>query len=583
MKAKRLLLVSVFGAALVGAALAQPGSWQRVGPAGAWKGTLAGVVLNDRLYTAESNGGLYATDPDTGKWKQVSKAEFGATTFLFAVGDWLYTIETDGSLYRVSPADGSWQRVGPAGAWKGTLAGAVLNGRLYTAESDGGLYETDLDTGEWKRLGKKEFGNTTFLFAAGGWLSTIEADGSLYRVEAPPTKGDPPPDGKAPAASAPQYVIESTVARRVTAVFRGEFHASGFTPEEWTVITALAPELPSQAGVKTTLDPEGKPTPEADGEHRQLLVGRAKVEHPVPDGTLTVSITYEATLLARHLAPVKPGQKVKSVPPLEEEERERYLAPTYTLDFQATAFQEWLDRNQLRRQSKEGDVEFGRRVFKLMLSQFTYERTKGEKVSELCQMDKADCDTLSSVFAAALRANGIPARVLFGYLAESKKPDAEGRIAGHAIAEFFADGVGWVPADVAFALGAKKKDPMSYFGDNKGNLLVQHVDSDIMVAGDKQPSRIYGLAFPGGRARGKTKGKIEFKPLGWDVEVMPEAPKQGAVAPWAAPFPLRPAAEQPPAPAWAGRGSLRWRRRGPPSWGSNSPASGGVGLWQPCP
>ena len=52
----------------------RPGSWEQVGPAGAWQPTLAGAVLNGRLYTTESNGGLYATDLDTGEWRQLGAA-----------------------------------------------------------------------------------------------------------------------------------------------------------------------------------------------------------------------------------------------------------------------------------------------------------------------------------------------------------------------------------------------------------------------------------------------------------------------------------------------------------------------------
>ena len=129
------------------------GTWARLGPAGAWRGTRAGVVLKNRLYTCETNGYLYRTDLLTGTWEQVGKRAFGGTVFMFATG-----------------------------GWKGTRAGALFQGRLYSVEANGGLWATGLDTGTWKRIGKPEFGNTTFLFAAVGRLYTIEKDGSLYGV-----------------------------------------------------------------------------------------------------------------------------------------------------------------------------------------------------------------------------------------------------------------------------------------------------------------------------------------------------------------------------------------------------------------
>jgi Caspase domain len=158
------------------------GGWEQVGDAGAWKNTQVGTIFKAKLYTTETGGALYATDLGTGKWQQVGKAEFGKAAFLFAVGDKLYTLQTDGSLYRVDPGDGSRARVGAEGAWKGTKAGAVFDGRLYSAEADGTLTETDLATGKRQQLGKAEFGNTKFMFAGKDEVYTIETDGTLYRV-----------------------------------------------------------------------------------------------------------------------------------------------------------------------------------------------------------------------------------------------------------------------------------------------------------------------------------------------------------------------------------------------------------------
>ncbi len=164
------------------AAAVEPGGWGRLGPAGAWKDTIAGTVLNDRLYTVEKTGYLYVTDLSNGTWKQLGKQEFDKTTAMYAAGGNLYTIETDGSLYRVDPRDGSWARVGPAGAWKNTLAGTTHKDFLYTVEASGALFVTDLTTGVWKQIGKQDFANTAGMWAAGDDLYTIEKDGSLYRV-----------------------------------------------------------------------------------------------------------------------------------------------------------------------------------------------------------------------------------------------------------------------------------------------------------------------------------------------------------------------------------------------------------------
>ena len=158
------------------------GEKERLGGEAALKGTLAGAVLGDKLYTAEDDGRLYLTSLESRQSKQVGHAEFGDTKFMFAAGDHLYTIEKDGSLYKVDPKEGEWVQLGGAGEWKETLAGVVLKGKLYTTESNGCFYETDLNSGAWVQLGNADFGDTKFMFAAGEDVCTIEKSGSLYRV-----------------------------------------------------------------------------------------------------------------------------------------------------------------------------------------------------------------------------------------------------------------------------------------------------------------------------------------------------------------------------------------------------------------
>jgi hypothetical protein len=79
-----------------------PGSYERVGEAGAWKGTLVGTGHAGRLYTIDAGGALYATDPQTGNWRQIGKADFANTSRLFSAGASLLSLEKDGSLYRVT-------------------------------------------------------------------------------------------------------------------------------------------------------------------------------------------------------------------------------------------------------------------------------------------------------------------------------------------------------------------------------------------------------------------------------------------------------------------------------------------------
>ncbi len=159
------------------------GAWKTVGSAGAWVGTMAGVILNDALYTIERTGALYKTNLSNGTWVQVGKAEFANTKYMLAGSTYLYTIETSGTLYQVDPSSGGWKQIGSSGAWKGTTHAATIGDKLYTVETaSGAFYETDLTTGSWKQLGKADYMNTKFMTVANGKIYTIEKSGTLYEI-----------------------------------------------------------------------------------------------------------------------------------------------------------------------------------------------------------------------------------------------------------------------------------------------------------------------------------------------------------------------------------------------------------------
>lgn len=222
----------VLAVAMLGTA-AGAGEFSRkdVGPAGGWAGTLAGAALDGKLYTAETAGSLYATDPADGSWSKIGGADFAQTAFLFAAGDSLVSIEKDGSLYLINPADGAWTRSGPAGGWAGTLAGAMLDGKLYTVENSGALYASDPAAGTWQKVGNSDFAATAFLFAAGDQLVSIEKSGTLYLIN--PADGSWAQSGDAGAWAA---TVAGTVLNGIlyTAEQSGALYATDPETGTWT-------------------------------------------------------------------------------------------------------------------------------------------------------------------------------------------------------------------------------------------------------------------------------------------------------------------------------------------------------------
>jgi transglutaminase-like putative cysteine protease len=106
--------------------------------------------------------------------------------------------------------------------------------------------------------------------------------------------------------------------------------------------------------------------------------------------------------------------------------------------------------------------------------------------SAVCASGKSDCGGMSNLFVAVMRASQVPARGLFGRWATSaKKGEKVGEIdyyQWHVMAEFFADGVGWVPVDVSSSvLHDRSKSGLRCFGNDRGEFLTFHVDPDFDV------------------------------------------------------------------------------------------------------
>jgi hypothetical protein len=325
-----------------------------------------------------------------------------------------------------------------------------------------------------------------------------------------------PDSGK---AEPPEYVLTAKPARRLEAVQTFDVTYPKFTASEWIVLAAAAPELPSQQMVSTRLSPEGKAGSDSSELKRPIVWAKAAAGDK-QQSRFQYAVTYQATLLQRRLTPLPKGKEPAKVDPLTAGEKKWYLAATAKFyDYDAKPFQTWLDRHGLRIKAGEGEVEFARRVFLVITDTCSYEARQDSDLhaSAVCRAGKSDCCGLSVLFVAALRANGVPARSLVGNWAKSASP---GEIVGdipftqqHVRAEFFAAGIGWVPADPSAALplkGWRWLMLQQCFGYDAGDFLVKQVDFDVVFdggeVGQKTMAWAWGEAWPIGQGdlTGKT-------------------------------------------------------------------------------
>jgi Transglutaminase-like superfamily len=289
----------------------------------------------------------------------------------------------------------------------------------------------------------------------------------------------------APESSGPKssYVLVVTGAKRVHDELTFEFAAPRVRADDWDVFVSQLPELAGQTMVRSNLMPGGRKGRELSALGRPLLYTRVPVQGSKWRQGLTVRVEYEATLFERHLErrPPEPPEPPAIAPPAPQERRSA-LAWGHQFDFTASAFQDWLDGQSLRRAPEEEDVDFARRAFIRIKHGFQPGSGAAEKwrASRVCKAGKSDPGGLAILFVSTLRANGVAARVLSGRWAFPSKPGANAADEPHIKAEFFAEGVGWVPADIGSAVVLDRKGQgLDYFGKDEADFLTMHVDTDI--------------------------------------------------------------------------------------------------------
>jgi hypothetical protein len=301
----------------------------------------------------------------------------------------------------------------------------------------------------------------------------------------------------------PAYVLVLGEAKRIHDKLTYEFKAPKLRADDWVVYVARLPELPGQSQVKSSLTPGGRAARDLSPLGRPLLVTRVAVrENQRRDGTV-VRVEYEATLRERRLERLAPDAPAPpAVPPLAPSDRRLALAAGHQFDFEAPAFQRWLDASKLRRNADEADVDFARRGFLTIKNGFKLAKADPADLpaSQVCQSGQSDGGGLSILYVATLRANRIPARARSGRWAF---PSDEGKNPGdepHVKTEFFATGVGWVPADIASAVQLdKSSEGLDYFGIDDADFLTLHVDTDVvfdtLFFGRKSMPWLQGASF----------------------------------------------------------------------------------------
>jgi transglutaminase-like putative cysteine protease len=330
----------------------------------------------------------------------------------------------------------------------------------------------------------------------------------------------------ASCASAQQlpYKLEVTDVQKVNATITYEIKTKEFTPKKWMIFLHEPPETPSQGGITTKAEPAGQIVTEKSPLARKARYIEIIPDNPAPKASVKLRLDIEATLRSRKLVQLAPNEKPPVVGPLTEVERKYYLAPSIQVDFDAKAFRDWLDTKKLYLGKDESPLDFAERILEVIRADVTYytDPYEDKPASVVCKSNKTDCVGMSVMFVGAMRASGIPARVIVGRTVSPKPTSGTALTASdnpHVKAEMYLPDIGWIPVDPSYANGNKRRSVKDYVGNDLGDLLILHVDCDLKTP---FPDRVRNARFLQLDAFyyvvGEGKLDSYFGPSGWELK-----------------------------------------------------------------
>jgi len=277
----------------------------------------------------------------------------------------------------------------------------------------------------------------------------------------------------------PHYKLQYYPIREVQCTSSSNRHVTGGAATGWYWYQLLPPPTPRQK-VTLTVTPAAQNGWTQGASRQPLLWLRQQFKQPQDDVAMEVSVHYKGTIYATDLVPLRPGEAAPKVTPLTPAQIRHFTQPTKAIDYNSSEVQRWLTQAKLRKGADESDLDFGRRVFVAMARTFEWNSAHGSNnTASLVVHDKAGvCGGLSIAYAAALRANGVPAKVTNLQMVDQNYDGTENM--GHANNEFYAAGIGWVPSDLTPGQAEKGGDDaiLQYFGHDSGDALIEFDGDD---------------------------------------------------------------------------------------------------------
>lgn len=157
------------------------------------------------------------------------------------------------------------------------------------------------------------------------------------------------------------------------------------------------------------------------------------------------------------------------------------------------------------------DMERARAIYNHVVSTVKYDKTgKGWGRGDIyyaCDARRGNCTDFHAIFIGYARAVGIPARFAIGFPLPVER--GAGQVSGyHCWAEFYLEGVGWVPVDASDAA----KDPAKreyFFGAHDENRVEFTLGRDLTLKPKQQGEALNYFIYPYAEVDGKAFASIE--------------------------------------------------------------------------
>jgi transglutaminase-like putative cysteine protease len=187
-------------------------------------------------------------------------------------------------------------------------------------------------------------------------------------------------------------------------------------------------------------------------------------------------------------------QNAPAVTPSNDPLMKRYLEPDKLVPLNGTIA-------ELSRQQTAGDttqLQKARHIYDYVVATMRYDKTgegwgRGDAVWA-CTSKHGNCTDFHSLFIGMMRSAGIPARFEIGFpLPEGK---SEGDISGyHCWAEFYLNGIGWIPVDASEAWkNPAKRD--YFFGAHDDNRVFFTYGRDLVLSPEQKGPALNYFIYP---------------------------------------------------------------------------------------